>query len=204
MLIDGLLTEIEEVAYDRPTDKYTRTLPFIGCTVALDKNLARAFPSMAVGILAEDAVLYRRAYLMNGIKYIPKILVKYRVGYGIGVSSPLSSSAADYKNYTRKWAKDTIVKSGQILADRKNIGCVNEKVESLIRCDISKNTHILKIIEGSPTSSLHSILTLLFVKSNLSEILFAIKVFFDCRVPVAFNLIKFIQQKIKLDKITKP
>lgn len=87
-----------------------------GCTAAITRELVERFPKPIEGIMAEDVVLLRRAYLLNGVYYLPDVLVKYRVGAG-GVSVLIEKSRKYYLDHSIKWTKDRIKRIDQLIID---------------------------------------------------------------------------------------
>jgi hypothetical protein len=107
-------------------------LSVVGCAVAVDRALVESFPPMRTGIIAEDVVLTRRAYLRNGVRYVPDVLVRYRVHSG-GVSQVTKENRARdvFLPMQRRWVEDRRVRFEQARDDVRHAAPPN--AEEMLR-----------------------------------------------------------------------
>lgn len=88
----------------------------LGCTMAFHRELIDRFPHVNQKVIACDVVMYRRAYLMRGIMYIPDVLVKYRQNTG-GVSQLEGRNQSKYINHQLRWIEDRLLRYDILLQD---------------------------------------------------------------------------------------
>jgi glycosyltransferase involved in cell wall biosynthesis len=104
--------------HDRRANGMEGGLPVIGCAVAVDRRLVDSFPPMRPGIMAEDVVLSRRAYLRDGVCYVPRALVRYRMHAG-GVSQVTLDKRTRrvYVPMQVRWVRDRSLRFAQARDD---------------------------------------------------------------------------------------
>ena len=198
MPIKNQISVLESPVLDRPSDRYTRTLPIIGCTAAISRELVLQFAPLPDGLIAEDALLYRRAYLVNGVKYIPNKLVKYRTGQGIGISSTKSDSPSEYIRYYLMNSIDSKLRWKQLKKDMESLKYHNINVLN----DIDRQLYISeKAIEAiTATKPTLSILNLIRAarKSKKSEFSSLLRVSLAVLSPTSFKALRSLRKKLNL------
>ncbi|TLS78408.1 glycosyltransferase [Mariprofundus erugo] len=141
--------DMNDAIVDRPKHPREAVLPFIGCTMAISSHLIDDFPAPQKGIVAEDVVLMRRAYLMNGVKYIPDQLVKYRIHSG-AITSHKDLSRIDYLRYNILWTRDRIAIAEQFIADLHHIQHPSEHhLSKNLVSEIRSEKIVLRVLEGA-------------------------------------------------------
>jgi glycosyltransferase involved in cell wall biosynthesis len=88
----------------------------LGCTVAISREVVERFAAIADPIMAADVVWFRRAYLLDGVFYLPEVLVHYRRGTG-GVSQSTGRFQDEYLRIERKWTRDRCIRFEQMRSD---------------------------------------------------------------------------------------
>ena len=135
---------------DRSPNPLVVMIPVVnGSTVAIDRGLIDAFPAPMKTVIAEDVVLMRRAYMLNGVVYIPDILVKYRINSG-GVSDQGLRNQKMYLSTVISNLNDQVIRFRQL---RLDIGHVSLSVDKLLLYEIDRQETAvkkrLKILEGN-------------------------------------------------------
>lgn len=119
-VVRDLLPTLKEVVYDLPKCALEGTGLISGCTVAITRELIDRFPKPVSVILAEDVTLMRRAYMSNGIVFIPQKLVHYRThGAAVSSSGSLPNLLVDW-NF--RMAKDRLLRFDQFQKDANSVG----------------------------------------------------------------------------------
>lgn len=109
------------------------TALYVGATAAWHRDLFRTFPPISLQGSYEDLVLGYRAALLGRIEYIPKNLVRYRVGGG------MTTTSTDWKKATQRAAAARIPSLQQRLLDTRhfspNRNDLIKKIESQIEIE---------------------------------------------------------------------
>jgi len=118
-----ILDEDLPAVHDRRANAMAGGLSVIGCSAAVDRRLVESFPPMRDAIMAEDVVLTRRAYLRDGVRYVPEPLVRYRVHVG-GVSQLVAGKyrRARYVPMQLRWVEDRALRFEQAREDIDLVG----------------------------------------------------------------------------------
>ncbi|MDD2580813.1 MAG: glycosyltransferase [Desulfuromonadaceae bacterium] len=123
LLTDGMNT----VVWDKSINPLTNELSIVnGCTRNLHRSLIDAFPPMDSKIISGDVTSMQRAYLLNGVMYIPDVLVKYRIWTG-GLSQLLDKSKNNYIQHNIKWCKERLLRFEQLLKDLSHVNYINSE-----------------------------------------------------------------------------
>jgi glycosyltransferase involved in cell wall biosynthesis len=130
---------------------------FNGCTIAIRRELAMNFPEPFPSLLAEDTIHIRRAALLNGITYLPDVLVKYRI-HDNNLSHKKLVTKQDYISNSLKWLKDIDTQYKQLRVDIDAVSSIevidpNQK----IRKYEESNMRRIKIIEGGFFQGMYNI-----------------------------------------------
>jgi len=116
----GLLSVgFDDVIYNNNHRPLSANLPINGCTVAISRKLVEEFPDPINRLIAEDVLLQRRAYLLDGIAYIPDILVKYRVHEDAITAKKINKT--DQIRHLQIWQKDRLLRLDQFIVDANHI-----------------------------------------------------------------------------------
>lgn len=144
-------------------------LPVLGCKIAVDRRMLKAFPPMNSDIMAEDVVLIWRAHLLNGVCYVPKVLVKYRVHNG-GVSQEMinNKSRDQHLKFSLKWTEDRMLRYRQLYDDINIIGPENrlEMIKSIERLEQIEKRR-LSVLMGSFFESLLGVVSEILVARGI-------------------------------------
>lgn len=121
-----------------------------GCSYAIHRSLIENFEPPLLGILAEDGLINIRANMLNGVLYMPDVLMKYRLsstGAWNGMLGVDLSSKTVLKNEVRQ-TKNRILIAKQAMLDvnqlkglnlmsnqiaDNNLQCLNESLSELDR-----------------------------------------------------------------------
>lgn len=121
-----------------------------GCTAAIDRSLIEFFKPINTRFYSEDALSFRRAHLVNGVFYIPDVLVKYRVGVLEGQGNISHLNDKTRKNYIKfqlSWANDRLARCA---VHRSDIAKINPKNKSeflsLLSNQEKKDLYLTKIL----------------------------------------------------------
>jgi hypothetical protein len=130
---------------------------FNGCTIALRRELVTSFPDPFSSLIAEDTIHIRRAALLNGLTYLPDVLVKYRI-HDNNLSHRKVVTQEDYINTSMRWLKDIDTQYKQLRVDIKAVSSLEDvDPKSKIRLYEESNLRRIQIIEGSFIQGVRSI-----------------------------------------------
>lgn len=113
-----------------------------GCSIAFSRYVMSSFGPLDGRMMGNDVVLNWRANLLNGICYIAKPLIKYRVHPG-GVSNNLMN-IRDRDVYLReieKWSRDRLMRIAQM---RRDLDCVSTQSKYALLRGLDRNEQIEK------------------------------------------------------------
>jgi glycosyltransferase involved in cell wall biosynthesis len=97
--------QIRDLIVENHGNPFEVLTPVNGAAVAIKRELISSFTPPVAGIITEDQVLQSRAMLLNGKKFIPETLVKYRI-CGEGTFNFRTRSRSEYLNYLLRWQLD--------------------------------------------------------------------------------------------------
>lgn len=149
----GIEYPLENRTYSlKPKNPFLKQVPGGGQTVALKRALVEKFPDPNPLLIAEDQTLWIRANLIDGILYIPNILVKYRLlKTGVYNSQRIGKLESNFiiKNEMR-WSEDKRLRIEQANIDMQHIGYkINNNIAAEIENEITSLDIKIKLLSGS-------------------------------------------------------
>ena len=128
--------------FEKNLNPLNRTLPLNGHTLALHRALVDCFDQPSYKIIAEDSIFTFRAHLMNGVLYLNKTLLNYRISDKGAWSSMQMKSKSTNKILENQltWSKDYLKRLAQFSVD---LNCIEKPVNQ--KNDIIKSIEAFKI-----------------------------------------------------------
>lgn len=190
------IVSLGKIIIDRPIDNFKRSLPILGCTAALSKSLVYKFEPLPEGLIAEDALLYRRAYLLGGIKYVPNKLVKYRVGNSLGISSVSSDDPKEYIRYYLMFTADSVLRWKQLIRDMELLKYDNQVVLNEVNRKLYISESLVQILNRKNKILGIKFYFILLSKLDFEEIKMTVKIFLVSFSPKIFLLVRNMKKRL--------
>jgi len=153
-------------SFTQHANPYAQSLEISGATTAFERKIYSDFDTIKDNIFAEDAITFHRAHLLNGILYIPNILLDYRV-HEKGTSQKNSKGLNNYLNIFHRFIPEQTARLSQYRRDIAQISPSNsgELLSAVYRKE-ERIQLISQILQGSILESFSSLLNSLFRESE--------------------------------------
>jgi glycosyltransferase involved in cell wall biosynthesis len=164
-----ILPSIQGRRFEKLENPFATTLRFFGATSGFDRRIYDEFPAVTGAIICEDAISFPRAHLLEGVLYIPDVLISYRK-HPQGASQLPSGDIASYVTSYRLWRHEVRARIQQYRRDIFGRSNPNQQqlLDSVKRIE-RREQALVRILDGTVLQSTLTLGSQLLSKNNRSN-----------------------------------